>query len=459
MAFAKLNNKSNKITHEIDENTKLFFLAGPIFVELLLNILIHNADTVMLGRFSPVAVGAVGNANQIMFLFIVMFNVIATATNVIVAQYLGAKQFDKMNQIYTLSFVVNLVIGIALSAFLYFIGPFLFKLLKVPEEMMPDCIAYTKIVGSCLFLQAGFNVMVQILRCNGYTKVGMYISICVNLLNILGNWLFLYGPWKFLGLGVKGAAISTSFSRVVALLAAILIFYILKIGKLSLKTLRPFPFNLLWKELKIGLPTAGENMAYSLAQTILFSFINPMGAAAVNAKVMAQSLMNLNVAFSNSVAMSTQIITGHLIGAEKEDAAYRRVMRSLLMTLPVTLVLASTNCFLSPWSLKLFGATPEVIVLAKQVMMVGIFMELGRTTNLIVVGSLKAAGDYIFPVVIGMISMWIIGISVGYTSGVIFALGAAGVFMGTMADECIRGIIVVIRWKKGKWRNKSVVER
>ena len=157
--------------------------------------------------------------------------------------------------------------------------------------------------------------------------------------------------------------------------------------------------------------------------------------------------------------MATQIITGHLIGAEKEDAAYHRVMRSLLMTLPVTLILASANCFLSPWSLKLFGATPDVIVIARQVMMVGIIMELGRTSNLIVIGSLKAAGDYIFPVVIGMLSMWVIGISVGYISGVLLGLGAAGVFMGTMADEFLRGIIVIIRWIKGSWRNKSIVER
>ena len=448
-----------KTEKTIDENTKLLFLAGPMFVELLLNILIQNADTVMLGRFSQISVGAVGNANSIMFLFIVMFNVISTATNVIVAQYLGAKQTDKMNQIYTLSFVVNLGLGLILSAFLFFICPFLFTLLKVPAEMMTDCIAYTKIVGSCLFLQACFNVMVQILRCNGYTKVGMYISICVNLLNILGNWLFLYGPWKVLGLGVKGAAISTVFARFAALAAAISIFYILKIGKLSLKTLHPFPFRMLWKELKIGLPTAGENMAYSLAQTILLSFINPMGPIAVNAKVFAQSLMSFNVSFSNSVAMSTQIITGHLIGAEKENAAYRRVMRSLLISLPITLVIASLNCFLSPWTLQIFGADGEVINLAQKVMIVGIFMELGRTTNLIVIGSLKASGDYIFPVIVGMISMWIVGISVGYTGGVIFGLGAAGVFMGTMADECLRGIIVVLRWISGKWRNKSIVER
>lgn len=444
----------------IDENTRLFTLSGPIFVELLLNILIQNADTVMLGRFSQVAVGAVGNANQIIFLFIVMFNVIATATNVIVAQYLGAKQFDKMNQIYTLSFVVNAGIGIILSAFLFFMGPALLNLLSVPANMMQDACDYMKIVGSCIFLQACFNVMVQILRCNGYTKAGMVISICVNLLNVFGNWLFLYGPLEFLKLGVKGAAISTSVARLAALIAAISVFNALKIGKLSLKTLRPFPFALLWKELKIGIPTAGENLAYSMAQVILLSFINPMGADSVNAKVYAQTLMNLNVAFSNSVAMATQIITGHLVGAENYDGAYKRVMKSLLMTLPITLVLATTNCFLSPFTLRIFGAYgEEIVTLTRRVMMVGIFMELGRTTNLIVIGSLKAAGDYVFPVILGICIMWAVGITTGYTCGVVLKLGAAGVFMGTMADEVIRGIIVVVRWRKGRWRNKRVVSK
>ncbi len=443
----------------INENTKLISLAGPMFVELLLNILINNADTVMLGRFSETAVGAVGNANQIMFLFIIMFNVIASSTNVIVAQYLGANQKDRMNQIYTLSFVVNAVIGIVLSAFLFFCGQFLLKLLKVPAEMMKDAVGYTKIVGSCLFFQACSNVMFQILRCNGYAKAGMYISMTANLLNIAGNYCFLYGPLEFLGLGVMGAAISTSVARVVSLIVALVMFYKLRIGRLSLKTLNPFPVNLLWKELKIGIPTAGENLAYSMAQVVLLSFINPMGTVAVTAKVYAQTLMNLNVAFSNAVAMSTQIITGHLVGAEKEDVAYRRVMKSLFTALPVTLVLATANCLLSPWSLLIFGATEEVRILTKTIMTVGIFMELGRTTNLIVVNSLKAAGDYLYPVVVGLISMWLFGITVGYSCGVLLGLGAAGVFMGTMADEVIRGFIVTGRWRSGKWRNKSVVDK
>ena len=93
----------------IDEKTPLLIIAGPMFMELFLNIFLNNVDTMMLSHYSEFAVGSVGNANQVMFLMIIMFNIIATATSVVVAQYLGAKQYDRMNMIYTLALTVNLV--------------------------------------------------------------------------------------------------------------------------------------------------------------------------------------------------------------------------------------------------------------------------------------------------------------------------------------------------------------
>ena len=91
---------SDTKTKIIDEHTPLLAIAGPMFIELFLNILLNNVDTIMLSHYSENAVGAVGNANQVMFLLIIMFNIIATATSVVVAQYLGAKEYDKMNMIY-----------------------------------------------------------------------------------------------------------------------------------------------------------------------------------------------------------------------------------------------------------------------------------------------------------------------------------------------------------------------
>ena len=445
-------------TREINEATPLLFLAGPMFLELLLNIFINSADTLMLSHYSEKAVGAVGNSNQIMFLLILMFNIIATATSVIVAQYLGAKQFEKMNMIYTLSFIVNLVIGMILSVtFVLLKGPVL-NLMHVPVEMVPDAKIYINIVGGSLFLQTVYNVMLQILRCNGHAKVGMYISIAINLINIVGNYVFLYGPLKFLNLGVAGAAIPTVIARTVAVLASLAFFYRKKIGRIALKYIIPFPGRMLADMIKIGLPSAGENLSYNMYQLVLLSFINSMGNDAVNAKVYCQSLISFAMVFSNSAAMATQIIVGHLVGAGKEDAAYKRAFATLKISMPITIGLATLNCILSPYSLRLFTSNQAIISLGFYIMAVDIVIEIGRCLNMTFVSSLKAAGDYIFPLVVGLISMWGFGATVGYTMGVALGIGVSGVFMGTATDEFLRGLIVMRRWQKQKWRGKSVVK-
>lgn len=451
--------KQGKKTMEINEKTSMLLLAGPIFIELLLNILISNVDTVMLSNYNQNSVGAVGNANQMMFFFIIMFNVIAGATGVVVAQYLGAKKNENMNQIYTLSFAFNMTLGVILSTVVFFFCRNFISLLNVPAEQVADAAKYMKIVGGGLFLQAGYNVMVQILRCHGYTRVGMYISLAVNVINIFGNWLFLYGPLKHWELGVAGVAISTVVSRALALSVALFIFFVYKIGKLSLRSLLPFPKQILVRMLKIGVPSAGENLAYNIYQLVLLSFINGFGPVASNAKVYSNTLMSFSVVFSNALAQATQIVTGHLVGAGREDAAYKRVLKTLKTCLPVAIGIATLNLLICPWTLKIFTSSTEVVPYVQKVLLVGIFLEIGRTTNLVIIGSMKAAGDVLFPVLMGLVSMWGCGIFVGYTFGVSLNLGIAGVFMGTAADECLRGVIMFIRWLGGKWRGKAIVKR
>ena len=121
----------------------------------------------------------------------------------------------------------------------------------------------------------------------------------MNMINIIGNWMFLYGPLKVLNLGVAGVAISTVTARILALITSLIIFYRLKIGNISIKVLRPFPTKILVKMLRIGVPSAGENMAYSFYQLMLMSFINPMGASSANAKVYASTLMS----FSKNISL------------------------------------------------------------------------------------------------------------------------------------------------------------
>lgn len=443
----------------IDERTPLLVIAGPMFIELFLNILLNNIDTMMLSHYSENSVGAVGNANQVMFLLIIMFNIIATATSVIVAQYLGAKQHEKMNMIYTMAFIVNLVFGIVLSGLLVASKGGIMTLLKVSPEMRPDAMLYIDIVGGGLFLQACYNVMLQILRCNGHTKIGMYVSVVINLINIVGNYTFLYGPLKSLNLGVAGVAISTVTARVVALIIVVAFFYRKGIGKFSIKLLFPFPWKILKTMIQIGLPSAGENLSYNLYQMVLLSFINGMGNDSVNANVYCKSLISFAMCFSNAAAMATQIIVGHLIGAGKEDAAYKRVFQTLKVSLPITLALSTANMFLSRFTLHFFTENEKIIHIGFYIMLVDIFIELGRCLNMTLVNSLKASGDYMFPFFVGLATMWGLGAVLGYTFGVALSIGIAGVYIGTASDECIRGLIVLKRWHSRKWSGKAVVEK
>ncbi|MBR2993074.1 MAG: MATE family efflux transporter [Clostridiales bacterium] len=450
-------NKKNTIV--IDEKTPLLILSGPIFLELFLNTMLNNVDMIMLSNYDTNAVGAVGNANTIMFMMNILFNVIATATSVVVSQYLGAKLYDKMNMIYTLAIIVNLSVGVFLSGLFCAANPLIMRFLNVSAEMRPYSMIYIYIVGGGGFITAVFSVMLQILRCNGYPKIGMWVTLAINVVNIGGNYLFLFGPLAFLNMGVAGVAISTVFARTLAVVALFIFFFAKKIGKVSLRYLKPFPGRLLGKMIKIGLPTAGENLTYNLYQTTLLSFVNAMGNDAVNARAFCNSLISFALIFSNASAMATQIITGHLVGAGKQEEAYKRVFKTLKTSMPITIALASINALLCSLTLHIFTDNQNIIALGQMIMIVDIFIEMGRCLNMTFVCSLKAAGAYIFPLIIGIICNWGLGLSMGYTVGVALGVGVAGIYAGTATDECIRGLIVMYYWYKKKWYGKAIVDK
>jgi len=192
---------------------------------------------------------------------------------------------------------------------------------------------------------------------------------------------------------------------------------------------------------------------------VLLSFVNSLGNDAVNARVYCNSLLSFACVFSNSAALATQIITGHLVGAHKEDAAYKRVLATLKVSMPITIGLSVINWLASPYTLRLFTSNEHIIQIAFWVMLVDVLLEIGRCLNMTFVCSLKASGDYMFPLCVGLFTMWCIGVTVGYGMGILAGLGVAGVFMGTAADELVRGLIVMHRWKSGKWRGKAIVDK
>lgn len=442
------------------KNMSLFKLGWPIFVQSLLSMCLGYIDTIMLSKFSNEAVGGIGNANQIMGFLTLAFSIIASATGVIVAQYIGAKVKEKLNEIYTVSITFNLVLSGVISLIILLGCNGIVKLMRVPTAMAPYARDYMMIVGGFMFLQAIFDTFSQIFRSNGKTQIGMIIAIIMNLVNIIGNYCFLYGPLKYLDFGVKGVAVSTTLSRIFAVIAAI-IFFIVKIdGKISPKYLVPFPKDILKKLLKLGIPTAGENISYNIAQLIIMIFVNSFNSTVfTNTKIYCNILSNFAYLYSISAAMATAIVVGHAVGANEENYAYSKVLKTLKGALLISVAIACISFIISPLTLGIFTDDTAVIQLGRKIMFICIFLEIGRTTNLVIINSMRAAGDVKFPTYLGMASMWGISVLIGYFLGITLNLGLTGIWIAMALDEIVRAVIVYIRWLHGGWRGKSVVDK
>lgn len=451
--------ESNDIMH-----SSVFKLAWPIFIQTLLSMCIGYADTLMLSGYDQTAVGAIGNANQVLGFLTLAFTIISSASGVVVAQYLGAKQKDKINQIYTLCIAFNLLLSLAISILVFAGSNALLSLLQTPDEMMNDASSYMRIVGGFVFTQSIIDTLSRIFQSNGKTVLGMIISLGINVVNVGGNYLFLYGPLKALGLGASGVAVSTTISRILALVIAFVFFGLFIDGRISIRYLRPFPMDILKTLLRLGIPTAGESISYNISQLFVTGFVNTLGIVAINTKIYAGILSNFAYLYSISVAMATTIIVGHAVGAGDYDFAYKRVRKTMRSALIISVAIACINFLISPITFGLFTSNPDImdlkpqiIELGSQIMIIAIFLEIGRTSNLVIINSLKAAGDVKFPTYLGIASMWGCSVVGGYILGILCGFGLRGIWVAMAADEIIRGIVVAIRWKRGTWRGKRVV--
>ena len=144
--------ENNSIRNYEARKISLFKLAWPIFIQMILSMTLGYIDTIMISHYSETAVGAIGNANQIMGFLRLAFSIITSATGVIVAQYIGAKQTEKMNQIYTVSVLFNLVLSVAVCFIITTFSRPLLTAIQIPSIMMEDANAYMKIVGFFLFV-------------------------------------------------------------------------------------------------------------------------------------------------------------------------------------------------------------------------------------------------------------------------------------------------------------------
>ncbi len=436
---------------------QLKVLTIPVFIEMALIMLMGAVDTVMLSSYSDNSVAAVGLDNQLINLVFLVYQFFSMGAAILCAMYIGARQQKRLVQVVGMALFVNLFLGLFVSVLLYFFAGELLTLMGLRPELMGDGLIYLRITGALSFFQALSLTFSASLRSADKVVYPMGVTGIVNVINAVGNYVLIFGHWGFPQLGVEGAAIATAGSRAIATVLLCVIHFRVHIPRFPLSYFRPIP----WKELRnllfIGVPAMSENISYCLSQVVITYFINRISNEALAARTYCANMIMFVNLFCISCTQGGNILVGHLVGSNHRQAAYILgnyfYRLSLVITLTGSIVLALSGKFV----LSVFTSNPEIITMGFWVFIVDVFLECGRCSNIFAVNTLRATGDAVYPVIIGIIFQWTVAVGVSYFIGIPLGYGLVGMWIGFALDENCRGIILMRRWHSGKWRQKQFV--
>lgn len=434
---------------------ELASLTLPILIETLLIMTLGAVDTFMLSRHSDASVAAVGLANQMISFCFIIFEVINLGTSVLCSQYLGARLRERMETVVGVSIVVNLIMGVAVSAGLCFYAPEILTALGLHGEMLAEGVGYMEIVGAFAFFQALQLTLSAVLRSNNKAVYPMMVILVVNCLNIFGNYALIFGKFGAPALGVQGAAISTATCRMVAMVVLAVIVFRTTVRRFPTHIFRKWPREEFSNLMKIGLPSAGEQFSYSCSQLVIAYFITSLGMEALAARTYCVNIIMYVYLFSIAISHAGAISIGHLVGAGHGEGAYVMGKYVMRVALVWTLIFSVTIALLGTNIMTTLTENPQIVALGVAILWIDVALEIGRPINILFVNALQAAGDVNYPFYVGLVWMWSVAVVCAYLFGITFGFGILGMWWMFALDENIRGYVFIRRWNSRKWQNKG----
>ena len=435
------------------QRKSLVQLFVPIFIETLFYMLSGMVDTLMLSSLNDQAVGAVGTANTYIAMFILMFSVVSSGMMAVMTQYIGAKRPGVAYQARNLGLIFNLILGGILSAFLLLFSTQILHVIGVSAALEAPASIYIRIVGGGCFLNAILPIFAGYLRAFGYSRHPLYATIVGNLMNLGLNALFLFVfHW-----GVAGVASATVISKLVNV--GILVFFATTLIRTKELTERENSRLIFGQIIKIGLPSAMETFIYNVSMTFAIRYLNQMDADGfyVSARAYTTQIANFSYAAGAALAGANGILTGWRVGAGEYEECKIKTHKAWRIGIVVAVVLSCLIALASPLIIPLFTDNPEMVHMVTRLLWIDVALEVGRVTNLIYGNALKTCGDAVFPVILGIVFMFLCTVVGGWILGIHLGYMVIGCYIAMAADECFRGVGMLLRWQSDRWQNKGFI--
>ncbi len=437
------------------DNRALFLLLVPIIVEQLLNSFMGMVDTMMVSTVGSEAISAVSLVDSFNNLIIQVFSAMAAGAAIICSQYLGSgdeKESNKAARQVVLTVTV-IAVGVMVICLMGRERMLRFIFGEVDEQVMSGCLVYFLITVVSYPFLALFSVGAALFRAGGNSKFPMKVSVISNILNIMGNAVFIYMfHWS-----VAGAALATLISRIFSMAV---IFYYLRIPRQVIVVkdylrIRP-DMPLIWKIMAIGIPSGIENGMFQFGKLAIQSTVSTMGTVAIAAQAMTNILESLNGVFGVGVGIGLMTVVGQCIGAgRREEAKYyivkltgiawAGILASCLVVFAITKPVTWLAGMESEAAAMCFGMVAAITVV-KPLVWTGAF---------VISYGLRAAGDVQFSMIVSTVTMWCCRVALCIFLVRVYHFGPMAVWIGMFADWSVRAVIFAARFLSGKWLKSS----
>lgn len=448
---------------EIDKKIlrkRVIDIAWPAVTELVLGSLFGAIDMIMVGKIGvagTTAITAVGLTNQPIFLAMAVFQALNIGGTALVSRFIGANKDDEANNIT----VQLLYITFFLSFFVVIPSVLLAKQIYVfmgaDKEVIDLGLLYFKIVLYGILPQNVAIAIAAVLRGAGDTKTPMKINIFANLLNVFGNYILIFGRFGFPQYGVTGAGISTLISRVVSM---VMLSWIIFNGKskimLTSKSKYKVDYLKIKRLMRIGFPSALEQLFLRTGNLFFVRVVASLGTVIYAAHQVSLSILSLSFTSGMAFGMAAATLIGQSLGANDKELAeaYGKEVRYLGSI--VATAIGVVFFIFGPQIVSLYSQDPEVISRTSFVLKMIAVIQPFQSSQLIYAGGLRGAGDTRWPLISTIVGIWLVRVTLAYLFVNALGYGLVGAWMAICVDQMIRYVILLWRFREGKWKHINI---
>ena len=437
------------------DSREILELAVPAILSQISLTAVEVVDTIFIGQLGPIPLAASGLIMLIVWNIRMMAEGFGIGLTTCVARMVGAGDLRNASLYFRAAIIGFSVLGLLLVPMLRFTHNGLFRVMQMPKELFPASrdyfslfVLFIPFVYLLVALQFGF-------RAAGNTLTPMIVGVGMNVVNLVLDWILIFGRFGFPEMGIRGAALASGISFVCGA-GALLVLSLKKpwgpFGKGPF-----FSFSHLGKVLRFGLPATAERMTMSISQIVVMALsVNPLGSYSIAGFQIVIRLASLSFmpGFGFSIAAST--LTGQNLGAEKPERAERLVWKSVLYAAGIFAAVAVLYFTIPETLIRLFTESKDIISIARRPLRLYAAMAIFLAPTLVVSGGLRGAGETRFPMIIMFLSRFFIRLPLCWSLSIRAGLGLFGVWIGMCSDFLIRSIVLTLKFRQGKWKQIKV---